>query len=454
MAIVDNTRLMVLETLLEVEKKNIFVKEALHKLLFQKQFLSKQERSFITRMVEGITEYQVKLDYVIDCFSNKKVNKCKPLIRVVLRMGAYQILFMDSIPDEAACDECVKLTKKKGFHNLSGFVNGVLRNIVRNKESIHYPKKEDNLLLYYSVTYSMPIWIVEKMIAWYGEKQTEQMLKASVQPAKLTVRINTNKTTKEECIKKIQEKDIVVEEAKYIDNALYLDHINYVKRVPGFKEGDFFVQDESSMLLFGASGIDPTKETTYKILDLCAAPGGKCTQFGQELGDKAQIEARDVSDKKVALIRENVERLGIDNIVTKVWDALVFDPDKEEWADIVIADLPCSGLGIIGKKNDIKYHVGENQLRDLANLQRTILANASRYVKPGGILLFSTCTINPEENIENAKWFLEHFDFEPDRLGFGIPKMLQEAVNQEYMLQLLPGVHDCDGFFIAKFRKK
>ena len=162
----ENTRLLALEILLEAEKKNIFVKDALHKQLFQKQFLSKQDRAFVTRLVEGVTEYQVRLDYVIDSYSTKKVNKCKPLIRCVLRMGVYQMLYMDSVPDEAACNECVRLTKKKGFHNLAGFVNGVLRNVERHVQDIRFPKEEEDLAGYLSITYSMPLWIVKKMLAW------------------------------------------------------------------------------------------------------------------------------------------------------------------------------------------------------------------------------------------------------------------------------------------------
>jgi len=454
MSSVDNTRLLVLETLLEVEKKNIFVRDALHKLLFQKQFLSKQDRAFITRMVEGITEYQVRLDYVINCYSKKKVEKCKPLIRIVLRMGVYQILFMDSVPDEAACDECVKLTKKKGFQNLSGFVNGVLRNIVRNKENIVYPGKDEDLMLYYSVHFSTPIWLVEKMIEWYGEEDTEKILEASVQPAKLTVRVNTEKISMREAREQFEEKDITVVDGDYVKEAYHLQNINYVKRLPGYKEGQFFVQDESSMLLYYAAKGEQEADSSLHVLDLCAAPGGKCTQFAQMLGNNAIIEARDVSDKKIALIEENVKRLGFSNIEAKVWDALIPDADKENWADIVIADLPCSGLGIIGKKNDIKYHVGCDELRDLANLQRTILANAAKYVKPGGILLYSTCTINPEENRENAQWFLDHFEFEKASILEGMPEELKKSVEDGYMLQLLPGIHACDGFFISKFRKK
>lgn len=456
MAEKENIRLLILETLLEVEKKNIFVKDALHKLLFQKQFLSKQDRAFMTRMIEGVTEYQVRLDYIINSYSKTKVNKCKPLIRCLLRMGVYQILFMDSVPDEAACNESVKLAKKKGFQNLSGFVNGVLRNVARNKETIEFPKEEKDLSGYLSVTYSMPQWIVDEMLTWYDANTVKEMLKASVDTADLTVRVNTAKTTVEELTKQLTEEQVKVTKGYYAQDALHLSNINYVKRLPGFKNGEFFIQDESSMLLYElASPMNELKEKeVLYIVDLCAAPGGKCTHFAEKLRENAIVEARDLTDRKVALIRENVERLGLSNVETKVLDALTLDEEKKEWADIVIADLPCSGLGIISKKNDIKYHLKKEQLTELANLQRNILANAAAYVKPGGILLYSTCTVNPMENKENAQWFSSHFEFEKEDIREFVPEELKPFVEEDYMLQLLPGKVKCDGFFISKFRKK
>lgn len=465
----ENTRLLVLDILLEVEKKNIFVKDALHKVLNNRQFMSKQDRAFITRMVEGVTEYQVRLDYVIDCYSSKKVQKCKPLIRCVLRMGVYQILYMDGVPDEAACNECVRLTKKRGFQNLSGFVNGVLRSIARNRDQITFPKWEEDFVSFLSVEYSMPVWIVQHMSDWYGVEKTKKILQASLETADLTIRVNTAKTDKESLISKWQEKGIEVSDGYYVPEALHLKNINYPRRIPGFLDGEFFIQDESSMLLYHLADAErecirkenSLLETDHegrteplRILDLCAAPGGKSTHFAQMLGKRAVIEARDVSDKKIELIMENIERLGLNNIHTVKWDALVPDQSRDAWADIVIADLPCSGFGIFSKKNDIKYHIKEQQLTELANLQRTMLTNAARYVKPGGLLLYSTCTVNPAENKENAEWFLEHFPFDPVDIREAVPKELKASVFKENMLQLLPGDVKCDGFFIAKYRRQ
>lgn len=453
----ENIRLLVLETLVQIEKTDIFAKDALHKLLYQKQFMDKQDRAFISRMVEGVTEYQVRLDYVINSFSKTKVNKCKPLIRCILRMGVYQMLYMDSVPDEAACNECVKLAKQKGFSNLAGFVNGVLRNISRNIDKIEYPTEEDSMISYLSVNYSMPEWLVGQIISWYGEESTKSVLAASVETKDLTIRVNENNTTVEELTKRLTEQNIKVTPGYYVSEALHLGNINYVRRLPGFMNGDFFVQDESSMLLYHIANPENEileKESPLFVLDLCAAPGGKCTHFAQMLGDNALVEARDLTEQKISLLEENKERLALDNMQTKVWDALIPDSSLKNSADIVIADLPCSGLGIISKKNDIKYHINREQLVDLANLQRTILANAAVYLKPGGILLYSTCTINPAENRENAEWMLSHLPLQKDSITACVPENLREYVIEDYMLQLLPGEVVCDGFFISKFRKK
>lgn len=455
MAETENTRLLALEVLVEVEKQNIFAKDALHKLLYQKQFLSKQDRAFITRLVEGTTEYQTRLDYVINLYSKTKVNKCKPLIRCVLRMGVYQMLYMDSVPNGVACNESVKLAKKKGFHNLTGFVNGVLRSVERNIDSIPYPKREDGLAVYLSVQYSIPQWLVERFLQWYEEEQVIQILEASLQATGITIRVNDNKISRQELAAKLEEQGMDVEDGYYSEDALHVSKINYVSRIPGFRQGEFFIQDESSMLLYPIANIEAERKDgqVLHILDLCAAPGGKCTHFAQKLGDTAYIEARDVSERKTALIEENRERLGLSNMEEKVWDALILDESKKEWADLVIADLPCSGFGILSHKNDIKYHISEQQLLELSNLQKTILTNAVSYVKPGGILVFSTCTINPEENRDNVQWALSHLPLEKEPIEELVPENLRSFVDEE-MLQLLPGACKCDGFFIAKFRRK
>lgn len=456
-----NIRLLALETLLESEKKNIYVKDALEKTLFQNQFLSKQERSFLSRITEGVTEYRIRLDYIVNVYSKIKINKCKPVIRMILRMGVYQMLYMDSVAKETACDECVKLAKKKGFYQLAGFVNGVLRSIASDMEHLEYPKEEDDLFLALSVAYSVPEWLVHKIIDWYGVDLTKQILAGSIGEKDLTIRVNTSLINKKCLREKISEAGIDVTDGYYVEDALHLHHINYVLRIPGFKQGEFFVQDESSMLLCEVlkgellKCMETRGETeTVKILDLCAAPGGKATHFSQVLQQRGEIIARDVTEHKVDFIRDNMERLHLQNMIPQVKDALVYDEAMDSRADVVIADLPCSGIGIMGKKNDIKYRLQEEQLLQLQQLQRNILKNAVKYVKPGGVLLFSTCTINPDENIENAKWILNQEDFSAFSIKDTIPDSLKKCLVADNMLQLLQGREMCDGFFISAFRRK
>lgn len=423
-----NTRDIALSILMDVDNNKTFSNIATTKALRQNQFSDKVERAFLTRLAEGTIEYQIRLDYVLDSFSKTKMKKCKPLIRNVLRMGAYQILFMDTVPDSAACNECVKLVKKHGFASLSGFVNGVLRNVSRNKNNIKYPDYETEKIDYLSVYYSTPRWLVEKIISDYP-KEGEQIIKASYIDRKTTIRVNENKILVEDFAKQLLDKGINVAKGNYSKKALCIDNYDFVRRIPGYREGYFTVQDESSMCAIEAAGI----KEGYRIIDVCAAPGGKTTAAAEMLNGTGSIISMDLSSDKLSLIEENVNRLGFDNITVAEHDARELIEDYIEQMDLVIADVPCSGLGIIGRKNDIKYRLTEKQLKELVELQRQILSTAHRYVKKGGTLLFSTCTINKEENYENVKWFLANH-----------PEFKMES--QRLFLQ---GVDKCDGFYYA-----
>ena len=423
-----NTRDIALSIWMDVDNNKTFSNIATTKALRQNQFSDKVERAFLTRLAEGTIEYQIRLDYVLDSFSKTKMKKCKPLIRNVLRMGAYQILFMDTVPDSAACNECVKLVKKHGFASLSGFVNGVLRNVSRNKNNIKYPDYETEKIDYLSIYYSTPRWLVEKIISDYP-KEGEQIIKASYIDRKTTIRVNENKILVEDFAKQLLDKGINVAKGNYSKKALCIDNYDFVRRIPGYREGYFTVQDESSMCAIEAAGI----KEGYRIIDVCAAPGGKTTAAAEMLNGTGSIISMDLSSDKVSLIEENVNRLGFDNITVAEHDARELIEDYIEQMDLVIADVPCSGLGIIGRKNDIKYRLTEKQLKELVELQRQILSTAHRYVKKGGTLLFSTCTINKEENYENVKWFLANH-----------PEFKMES--QRLFLQ---GVDKCDGFYYA-----
>ena len=421
-----NSREIVLGILSDVFENGKFSHIVINDALKKVQSISKQERSFITKLAEGSIERAIELDYIINKFSKINTKKMKPAIRNILRLSVYQLKYMDSVPDSAICNEAVLLTSKKGFVNLKAFVNGVLRNIARGIETFEYP---DSM----SIKYSMPEWLTKMWVEDYGKDDAIKILEGLNQERKTSVRCNLSKATKEEIIKMLKDQGITVEETTHLDEALYISNYDNIGNIEAHTKGLIQVQDLSSMFVARYADI---KKDDY-IIDVCAAPGGKALHAADLLKGSGKVEARDVSEFKTKLIDENIARAGFTNIYSCVKDALVYYPESEEKADVLIADLPCSGLGIISKKSDIKYKVSEKSISELVELQREILKIVYRYVKPGGLLIYSTCTVNKSENQDNAEWFKNNFPFE-----------------EENSLQILPGVIDTDGFFIAKFRRK
>lgn len=444
-----DVRALVLDTLLDMDRNQKLSHIAIGDTLIRNQFMPKQDRAFYTHICEGVTEQRIYLDYVLDSFSRTPMRKCKPLIRNLLRMSAYQIIFMQ-VPDAAACNEAAALAKKRGFRNLVGFVNGVLRNISRNKEHISLPEREKEPKRYFCVRYSMPEWIVDLLINQFGEATCEKILQSFLEVKPVTIRTNLSKITPEQLEKRLTEEGVTVKKAPYIPQAFYIDDFNYLGKIPSFREGLFAVQDLSSMLAISVADI---KEGDL-ILDLCAAPGGKTFHAADRLGANGKIISRDLTEYKTDFIKENKERMGYNQVEVQQWDAVVFDESLEEKADLVIADLPCSGMGIMGRKNDIKYHISEEQLKDLVKLQREIMKNAWRYVKPGGQLLYSTCTLHNGENIDNVKWIEENTPLRLVSIEEQLPQELKGRSGKEGYLQLISGVDSCDGFFFAKFVHK
>ena len=437
------TRELVLGILMEVTRDGEYSHIALRNVLSKYQYLDKKERSFITRVTEGTLERMIELDYIINQFSKVKVNKMKPVIRNILRMSVYQLKYMDSIPNSAVCNEAVKLATKKGFSSLKGFVNGVLRNIERNLGAITYP---DDL----SIKYSMPEWILNQWKEVYDDKIIETMLQAFLEDKPTTIRCNTNQVTVDELVEKLKSEGVTVEKHPYLPYALWISSYNYLAELQSFQEGDFYVQDISSMLV---SHIAQPKEGD-NVIDVCAAPGGKSLHMAEMLKGTGHVEARDLTDYKVNLIWENIERSRMNNIEAVRFDATILDETSVEKADIVVADLPCSGLGILGKKTDLKYKMTEKTQEDLVVLQRDILSKVKNYVKPGGNLIYSTCTIHKKENMDNVHWFLEdNPDFALDSIEDLLADELKKDVMEKGCFQFLPGVHKSDGFFIAKFKR-
>lgn len=444
-----NLREIILDILLEITRDEEYSHLAIGRTLEKYQYLPRQDRAFITRVCEGTLEYMLQLDYIIAAYSSVKPEKMKPVILNILRSAVYQIWYMDSIPDSAACNEAVKLAQTKGFYRLKGFVNGILRNIIRNKESFAFPDKSDPVL-HLSVKYSAPQWLIKMWLEQLGAKTTETMLQAFLTARPVTVRCNINKREKEEIIEGLKRQGIHVEPAPYLDYALSISDFNYLAAVQEFRDGLISVQDVSSMLVGEAAGY---REGDF-VLDLCAAPGGKSLHAAEKLRGTGQVRARDLSEYKVGLIQENITRCKAENVKAQVRDATAPDETMWEEADVVLADVPCSGLGVIGKKSDIKYKMSLRKMEELIPLQRKILDCAARYVKQDGVLIYSTCTVNRMENQENVRWFLQNYPFELESLDGYLPKELHCRSTAEGYLQLLPGVHKTDGFFLARLRKK
>lgn len=447
----ENIRELTVSMLMEILEKDRYCHLVIREVLDKYDYLDGRDKAFMKRLTEGTLEQKIRLDFVLDFFSKVPVSKMKPFIRNLLRMSVYQLLFMDSVPDRAVCNEAVKLAGKRGFRNLQGFVNGVLRSVAREKDRISYPKKEENLPLYLSVTYSMPLWLVEKFLKEYGEETTEKMLEHFLKALPVTVRVRESlpPEEKEKLLEAWKAAGARVEAHPYLPYAYELTGIEGMQNLTGFAQGLCSIQDVSSMLVCEAA----TVKAGDRVIDVCAAPGGKAAHAADKLGGTGFVSARDLTEYKVGLIQHIIDRMQLENMEAVVADASVFREEDKESADIVLADLPCSGLGIMGKKKDIKYHASEAGLSDLAVLQREILSVVWQYVKPGGTLIYSTCTVNAAENEENVAWFLKKYPFELESLSPYLKGEIAEE-GKDGMLQLLPGIHKTDGFFIARLKRK
>lgn len=434
-----NIRELVLGILLSVTKEEEYSHIALSAVLDKYQYLSKQERSFITRVSEGTLENMIEIDYIINQFSKTKVNKMKPVIRCILRMSVYQLKYMDSVPDSAACNEAVKLAERKGFRNLKGFVNGVLRAVGRNLDNIEYPNEKEQPIYAMSVKYSIPEWMLLQWSRDYGMDKAKSIAMAFKKDRQTAIRVNLTKATPEQLKESLTAQNITavsvkIKEYPDFDYAMRISGYDYLAGILEFQEGMFTVQDVSSMLVTHAAAPKPGDY----VIDVCGSPGGKSLHAAELMQGEGMVEARDLTDYKVGFIEENIRRCGMQNVCAKQVDARVLDEDSIDKADLVIADLPCSGLGVLGKKTDIRYRMTEEKERSLAALQREILSVICQYVKPKGTLMYSTCTIDRMENEENTAWFLQQnpqFELVMER-------------------QIFPDEGEGDGFYMAKMIRK
>ena len=406
--------------------------------------LSPKDRALVTAIVDGTLDYLIRIDHILSGYSRKPLRFMNAEAKGILRMSVYQILFLDRIPDSAACNEAVEIAKRRGLGGLSGFINAVLRNLIRDKE------KDPGKFSEFSdehIRYSVPKWLYKRIVTEFGHDRAEDIFSAWLEKRGLTVRLNTSLMDEKDILSMLDEDGASYEKIdmefllrnhgidipeRFIPHVYKLSGVFGVTSLSAFQKGLIAVQDPASTL--PAAMACPEEGST--IIDVCAAPGGKALQLCDLLRGTGLVEARDVSEQKIGLIKENADRMGFKNLRISCADALTPDEDSYYRADIVMADLPCSGLGIVGRKPDIKLNIKNYSIEELKELQREMLTLVSRYVKPHGRLIYSTCTITREEDEDNAVWAATH-------LGFKL----------ESSIKILPS-KDHDGFFVAVLRKE
>lgn len=405
-------------------------------------------KGFIAGLVNGVNERYITLMYLLEKQAGRPAGKIKAPIRIMLAMGIYQGYYM-SVPVSAACNESVKLAVKRGFVGLKGFVNGVLRGMFRSildvDEFLNEELAGKPLTKMLSVLYSCPEWLVNHYIDTVGEEKTEELLKASLEKSEISVYM-------------LRSRELCDDEHIKPDGLIMLDGPDRAYRAEvtseilvseAYRDGRIIIQDVSSML---AGEVLPEIKDC-EVLDICAAPGGKTIHCADRfLNRNVKVVARDLTEDKLEKIRENIRRVKLNNVSLEQGDALVLNSEDIDRYGLVIADLPCSGLGVIGRKPDIKYKTNPEHIKSLAEIQKKILANAVRYVKVGGYLAFSTCTLAKAENEENYS-FLAERGLVPVSIKESVPDRFQKYLTQDNAIQMIPSIEN-DGFYIALFRKE
>lgn len=401
---------------------------------------SDRDKSFISRLFYGVLERRLTLEYVISAYSNKPLHNLDTSIVNILKIGLYQLLYMDSVPDNAAVNESVVLAKQSGKSSASGFVNAVLRNFIRDGKKIKFPENKTESL---SIEYSCDPELTQKLVSEYSYDLAEDLLMSSVTPHKTYLRVNNLKIKADDLVKRFIDSGVSAEICDVTDNCITVENLGCIEKNTLFLQGLFHVQDLSSQLC--CKVLDPQPGET--VVDICAAPGGKTFTFTEMMNNNGRVIACDLHKNRVKLIENGAERLGISIIETFQNDAKIFS-EKIPVADKVLCDVPCSGFGVIRSKPEIKYTALQD-IKRLPEIQYEILSTASKYVKQGGELVYSTCTLNRDENDGVIDRFLaEHSDFEPVNILENF-----KNVSQGYKATIFPKHFDCEGFFISKIRK-
>ena len=413
---------------------------------FRTGHLSQADKNLLNEIVHGVIRWRAKLDWALIGFYRGDFLKCLNVVKNAMRVALYQIMFLDRIPTPAAVNESVEIVKRIQGEKTAGIVNGVLRNIARNLENIRYPKSEDDIIYYFSIIYSHPRWMVKRWVERFGEEQAEKLLFVNNRRPYNTIRVNRLKATVEEIKNVLRQHEMYFFVSRYLPQSITIkSNKPAIPSLEIFREGKITIQDTSASL--AAKLASPKEGMT--VVDACAAPGGKSFYLAEQMNDKGRVIAIDKFKSKLRFIEEGAERLGLQSIETLCGDATNLQLDEP--VDMIFADVPCSGLGTLAKKPDIKWKRELEDIKALVILQRKILESLAKWIKPGGTLVYSTCTIEPEENIENIKWFLsKHPEFELD----SAEKYLPAEVCNNGVLEVYTHIHQIDGAFAARLIRK
>jgi 16S rRNA (cytosine967-C5)-methyltransferase len=407
--------------------------------------LSDPDKGLLAEIVHGVTRWQGRLDWVLNGFTHGNFSKSDVNIKNAMRVGLYQVMFLTHVPHYAAVNEAVEFVKRIRGEKTGSMVNAVLRNIIRTIDAIHYPNQETDPLQYLAVYHSHPLWMVRRWSERFQGEELVKLLQANNEIPGLTLRVNKLKITPPEFLAMLDSAQLSYQGSALIDYFVKVKGLGAIAKAGMFQQGLFSIQDESAA--FPVLLLDPQPDET--ILDLCAAPGGKTTFIAEVMGNAGTVVAVDRYESKLELIRKGCGRLGISIVNFVAADARAFEAPA---ADRVLVDAPCSGLGTIRKKPDIKWKRQADDIVKLAGLQSEILDNAAKLVKPGGVLVYSTCTTEPEENQAQTDSFLKrHPGFTLEDAGSFVPRAVVDAAGA---VETFPHRHHVDGSYAARFRKQ
>lgn len=441
-----------LDLLCAIEKDRTHANEVLSKCFAGRSALTYQEKAFITELVYGVLRWRDTLDELIRCFSSAPDRRLSRQVRNLLRLGVYQVLFLTQVPVGTNVSATVELAKDVANQNVASWVNGLLRAVDRSRSDLPLPAPEEGSAAAIALRYSHPEWLVATWLESLGKEDTLALCETNNTPPPFTIRTNTLKVSREELLHGLREEGVRGEPAPYAPEAVHLQHPSLVNRLENFQKGWFFVQDEAAQLVSHLVSPRPGE----RVLDLCAAPGGKATHLAQLMEDRGQVVAVDVRPEKVALVRENQVRLGIDAIDCMLMDARRLPAFREDLRfDKVLLDAPCSGLGILRRHPEGKYTKSPELLATLAATQAEMLKAAAACVKEAGVLVYSTCTLNPGENDQVVEEFLSSTGeaFRREDAALFLPTSCASLVDRHGHLRTLPHRHDMDGFFAARLRR-